>query len=70
MYFTPGKQAAKIRPSDDYKFGNKEKGIFGSPFASLKTFHGSTFWGLDVMHLIGHGTVIYRSSSPSSTNII
>ena len=58
MYFPPRRRVAKTRKLSDFKNGNKEKGLLKSPLASLKTFHGSTFWGLDCMHLLAHGLLL------------
>ncbi|KAG2216785.1 hypothetical protein INT45_009672 [Circinella minor] len=53
-YYTGTVNMPQERSNDEFKFGNQEFGIAkATEFAKLKSFHGSSFFGLDEMHLIG-----------------
>ncbi|SAL96241.1 hypothetical protein, partial, partial [Absidia glauca] len=54
MYFPVMTSRCKYRLLDEYKNGG-ENGIAASAVASLNTFSGPHFFGLDEMHMIGHG---------------
>ncbi|KAI8968632.1 hypothetical protein BDB01DRAFT_733094 [Pilobolus umbonatus] len=54
MYYRDSE--ANIRPVSDFVNGNEETKIVSPTiFASLPTFCGSSFFGLDEMHLLGQG---------------
>ncbi|KAF7720912.1 hypothetical protein EC973_005780, partial [Apophysomyces ossiformis] len=45
-----------MRTVEQYKQGDEDRGIRAPvPFAHLRSFTGSLFFGLDEMHLLGHG---------------
>ncbi|KAG2215835.1 hypothetical protein INT45_002904 [Circinella minor] len=53
-YYTGTVNMPQERSNDEFKYGNQEFGIAkATEFAKLKSFHGSSFFGLDEMHLIG-----------------
>ncbi|KAG2216539.1 hypothetical protein INT45_004230 [Circinella minor] len=53
-YYTGTVDMPQERSDDEFKNGNEEFGIAkATEFAKLKSFHGSSFFGLDEMHLIG-----------------
>ncbi|KAG2216592.1 hypothetical protein INT45_001980 [Circinella minor] len=53
-YYTGTVDMPQEGSDDEFKNGNEEFGIAkATEFAKLKSFHGSSFFGLDEMHLIG-----------------
>ncbi|OAD71018.1 hypothetical protein PHYBLDRAFT_148233 [Phycomyces blakesleeanus NRRL 1555(-)] len=73
MYFK--NCSAPLRPKIDFVNGNTNTNIQEpNIFARLPTFTGSSFYGLDEMHLIGHGIgklvhkLIVLSNTTTSTN--
>ncbi|KAL0086416.1 hypothetical protein J3Q64DRAFT_1834229 [Phycomyces blakesleeanus] len=63
-------RCATLRTKDDFVGGKKATGIKeANIFARLPTFSGSCFYGLDEMHLIGHGIgkLIYKLVVLSNT---
>ncbi|KAG2216487.1 hypothetical protein INT45_001813 [Circinella minor] len=53
-YYTGTNNMSTARKDDEFKNGDKDFGIVKkNEFATLKSFHGYSFFGLDELHLIG-----------------
>ncbi|KAI8969555.1 hypothetical protein BDB01DRAFT_732242 [Pilobolus umbonatus] len=69
---------APLRPSSDFTDGNAATQILGpSIFSLLPTFNGSSFFGLDEMHLLGQGMgrflvelIVEVNKSPRNSHIL
>ena len=72
--FPPEDVASDIRLPDMYKSLHPSVGQrYASPFSMLPSFHGYTFFPMDIMHLLGHGIAhqvwnIMRGSYDKNSN--